>query len=105
MFRKMIIGCDNAATGLKDDLAAHLGSMGIPVEDVGCFSPEDPIVYPLIAKRCAGDHRRGLPGPWAFGLRHRTGYVHVANKFKGIRAAVCHDIFSTERSISATTAT
>ena len=100
MFRKMIIGCDNAATGLKDDLAAHLGSMGIPVEDVGCFAPEDPIVYPLIAKEVcrriiAGDYQdRGIL-VCGTGL----GMCMCANKFKGIRAAVCHDIFSTERSI------
>ena len=70
------------------------------VEDVGCYTSEDPINYPLVAKKVcdkvieSGYTKRGI-----LICGTGIGMAMTANKFKGIRAAVCHDIFSTQRSI------
>ena len=72
---QIVIGCDNAAVSLKNTIIALLKTKNVEIEDVGCFTSDDPTYYPL------------------------GGMCMTANKFKGIRAAVCHDIFSTERSI------
>lgn len=97
---KIVIGCDNAAVTLKNAIIELLGKQGIGVEDVGCFSPEDSIPYPLVAKlvcervqRADGETRGMLFCGTGIGM------AMTANKFKGIRAAVCHDIYSAQRSI------
>ena len=96
----IVIGCDNAAVSLKNTIIALLKTKNVEIEDVGCFTSDDPTYYPLVAKRAcekiieSGYTKRGIL-ICGTGL----GMCMTANKFKGIRAAVCHDIFSTERSI------
>ncbi len=96
----IVIGCDNAAVSMKVMLKKFLESKGITVEDVGCDSADDPANYPSIAKRAceriiaSGYSKRGI-----LVCGTGIGMCMTANKFKGIRAAVCHDNFSAERSI------
>ena len=97
---QIVIGCDNAAVSLKNILVKFLETKGVEVEDVGCYTSEDPINYPLVAKKVcdkvieSGYTKRGM-----LICGTGIGMAMTANKFKGIRAAVCHDIFSTQRSI------
>ena len=97
---QIVIGCDNAAVSLKNTIIALLKTKNVEIEDVGCFTSDDPTYYPLVAKRAcekiieSGYTKRGIL-ICGTGL----GMCMTANKFKGIRAAVCHDILSTERSI------
>ncbi len=96
----IVIGCDNAAVPLKNILIELMTSKGITVENVGCDSKEDPTNYPTIAKRvCEAiiDSNYEKRGVLVCGTG--IGMAMTANKFKGIRAAVCHDNFSAERSI------
>lgn len=96
--RKIVIGCDDAAIRLKDILIQMMESKGYEVENVGCDSTEDNIYYPYIAKKVCDKiiesnyEKRGIL-ICGTGL----GMAMTANKFKGIRAGVCHDIFSAER--------
>ena len=98
--RTIVIGCDNAAIPMKNMLIAFLESKGITVENMGCDSAEDPANYPSVAKRVceriitSGYEKRGI-----LVCGTGIGMCMTANKFKGIRAAVCHDNFSAERSI------
>jgi ribose 5-phosphate isomerase B len=98
--RTIVIGCDNAAVPMKNMLTAFLEGKGITVENMGCNSAEDPVNYPSVAKRvceriiASGYEKRGI-----LVCGTGIGMCMTANKFKGIRAAVCHDNFSAERSI------
>ncbi|GHV67368.1 ribose-5-phosphate isomerase [Spirochaetia bacterium] len=98
--RTFVIGCDNAAVPMKTMLIKFLESRGITVENVGCDSAEDPVNYPTIAKRvcekiiASAYEKRGI-----LVCGTGIGMAMSANKFKGIRAAVCHDNFSAERSV------
>jgi ribose 5-phosphate isomerase B len=100
MISTIVIGCDNAAVPMKNMLIKFLESKGITVENVGCDSADDPTNYPTIAKRAcekiiaSGYSKRGI-----LVCGTGIGMSMTANKFKGIRAAVCHDNFSAERSI------
>ena len=92
---KIVIGCDEAGCGLKHIIIDLLQKEGIEVTDEGCRDDEV-VLYPNIAERVAnivadGEADRGI-------LICGTGMAMAANKGKGIRAAVCHDPFSTERS-------
>jgi ribose 5-phosphate isomerase B len=95
--KPIAIGADDAAVELKAEIVKHLESKGIPVHDYGVFSG-DPTLYPDIALEVAqavadGKHERGI-------LMCGTGIgvCITANKVPGIRAAVCHDLYSAERS-------
>ncbi len=96
----IVIGCDNAAVPLKNILIELLESKGVSVENVGCDTKEDPTNYPTIAKRVCDaiiDSNYEKRGVLVCGTG--IGMAMTANKFKGIRAAVCHDNFSAERSV------
>ena len=96
----IVIGCDNAAVSLKNTLAAFLESKGVTVENMGCDRADDPTNYPSIAKRvCENIIASGYTKRGVLVCGTGVGMCMVANKFKGIRAAVGHDIFSAERSI------
>lgn len=98
--KSFVIACDNAAVELKNTIAAFLREKGAQVEDQGVNSPEDATVYPLVAERLcetiieSGYEKRGI-----LICGTGIGMCMTANKFKGIRAAVCHDTYSAERSV------
>jgi ribose 5-phosphate isomerase B len=98
--RAIVIGCDEAGVNLKGALKKMLESRGIPVEDEGVADASDKTAYPLVAKRvceriiASGYGKRGV-----LVCGTGIGMCMSANKFRGIRAAVCHDIFSAQRSI------
>ena len=98
--RKFVIGCDNAAVEMKEILKAFLLKKDAEVEDVGCDTPDDPTNYPTIAeKACRLIAESGFEKRGVLVCGTGIGMCITANKCKGIRAAVGHDIFSAQRSI------
>lgn len=96
--KTIVIGCDNAAVSLKDTIKRYVESLGHKVEDVGCFSSDDPTVYPAIAEKvCKELQESGFAKDGILICGTGIGMAMSANKCKGIRAAVCHDNFSAER--------
>lgn len=97
--KTIVIGCDNAAVNLKKEIIRFLESLGITVENLGCNSPDDTSLYPNIAEKVCEriiESNYNKEGILVCGTG--IGMSITANKFKGIRAAVCHDIYSAERS-------
>ena len=98
--RDMVIGCDNAAVSLKDALRQLLEAKGVAVEDLGAFNSDDSTAYPLVAEKvCQKVAQSGFTKRGLLVCGTGLGMCITANKCKGIRAAVCHDIFSARRSI------
>lgn len=96
--KTVVVGCDNAAVGLKNILIEHMKKQGITVEDMGCDTAEDSTYYPLIAKKvCDRIIESNYTKEGVLICGTGIGMAMTANKFKGIRAAVCHDIYSAER--------
>ncbi|AEF82595.1 ribose 5-phosphate isomerase B [Leadbettera azotonutricia] len=97
---EIVIGCDEAAVNLKRIFIKLLQEMNISVEDVGVRNDEDKTAYPLVASAvckkiiASGYTKRGI-----LICGTGIGMCIAANKFRGIRAAVCHDIYSAQRSI------
>ena len=96
--KTIVIGCDNAAVSLKNTIKEYVESLGYTVEDAGCFSAEDPTVYPLVAEKvCKELAKSDFAKDGILICGTGIGMAMSANKCKGIRAAVCHDNFSAER--------
>lgn len=97
--RKIAIGCDEAAYRLKMIIIGHLRKNHPEIEVTDFGADEGSVVlYPDIAYTvadaiAAGNYERGI-------LLCGTGIGMsiCANKVPGVRAAVCHDPFSAERS-------
>lgn len=94
---RIALGCDEAAYYLKESIKKYLIDLGEEVEDFGVYDIE-PSLYPdvavIVAKSIVnGKNERGI-------LLCGTGIgmAITANKVPGIRAAVCHDVYSAERS-------
>jgi ribose 5-phosphate isomerase B len=93
---KLVIGCDNIAVNLKDEMKEYIKTLGHEVIDCGCYS-KDPVDYPDVAiavtdKIVAGEADRGI-----LFCGTGIGMAMAANKVAGIRAAQCHDVYSAER--------
>ena len=91
---KIIIGSDHGGFELKETCRAHLRGNGISdVHDAGVFGPDSsdyPKIGHLLAQAVAkGEFERGI-------LICGTGIGMgiVANRYEGIRAAVCHNLFT-----------
>jgi ribose 5-phosphate isomerase B len=98
--RDIVIGCDEAAVSLKNTLKGLLKELHLNVEDLGVVDSGDKTAYPLIAARvCKNIIESGYKKRGVLICGTGVGMCMSANKFKGIRAAVCHDIFSARRSI------
>ncbi len=89
------IGCDHIGFLLKKDIIKYLDEHGLEYKDFGTDSDKS-CDYPVFAKKVAeailsGECDRGI-------LLCGTGIgiAITANKYKGIRAATCHDVFSAE---------
>lgn len=95
----IVIGCDNAAVDMKKMLIELLISKGFNIENVGVDDSADSTYYPFIAQKVCEkiiDSDYTKHGILICGTG--IGMAITANKFKGIRAAVCHDNYSAERS-------
>jgi len=94
----IVIGCDNAAVDMKNTIMDFLKSKGFNVENVGVDSADDSTYYPYIAQRvCEKIIESGYEKNGILICGTGIGMAITANKFSGIRAAVCHDNYSAER--------
>ena len=94
---KITIGSDHGAVELKDAVKKVLAEFNVEINDVGTFG-NNAVDYPDIAEKvCAavvsGDSERGIV-LCGTGI----GISIAANKIKGIRCALCNDVFSAKMS-------
>lgn len=91
------IGADHGGFELKQQLAEHLRTRGFAVQDCGTHST-DAVDYPKIAAEVA---QRVADGRAAVGVivdGAGIGSSMTANKFPGVRAALCYDLSSARNS-------
>jgi ribose 5-phosphate isomerase B len=98
--KKIAIGCDPNANGLKEVVKQHLTDLGYEYEDYGSDDPIYANVAIKVAEQvAAGVHERGI-----LICGTGIGMCITANKVPGIYAALCADAYSTERSIKSNNA-
>ena len=94
---RIAIGCDHAGFNLKKMVMGLLTEMGHSYEDFGCYNTSS-VDYPDIAYTVAEAVAEGRFDHGILICSTGLGMCMVANKVRGIRAAVCHNTFSARRS-------
>lgn len=96
---KISIGADHAGYEMKKDLITFVEQQGHTVHDVGTFEPGKPDDYPDYATLVAEDIRSGNAERGILVCGSGVGVSVAANKYKGIRAAMCHDHYSAHQGV------
>ena len=95
---RLALAADHAGFQLKDEIAARLAGQGHDVIDLGTNSPA-PVDYPDSAEGVAGALGRGEAERGIIVCGSGAGVSIAANKFPGIRAAVCHDTYTAHQAV------
>ena len=90
---EIVLGSDHAGYELKADLRAYLSERNITVCDMGVASAT-PADYPEIARAVAEKISRKEFARGILVCGSGIGMSIVANRFPGVRAALCHDLSS-----------
>ena len=89
------LGCDHGGYELMQEVKKHLDERGIEYKDFGTDSPAS-VDYPVYAHAVAESIQSGESDRGILICGTGIGISIAANKHKGIRAALCHDVFSAE---------
>ncbi len=89
MSEKLVIANDHRGVALKNEIVQYLKSKGYQVEDLGTNSDQS-VDYPDLAQKAAEAVSNGKAQRGIVICHSGIGVSIVANKVKGVRAALCH---------------
>jgi ribose 5-phosphate isomerase B len=95
---KLVVASDHAGVALKARVMVQLRKEGHEVEDLGTYTT-DAVDYPDYAKAVSLAVLGGQAERAVLICGSGAGACVAANKFKGIRAATCHDTFSARQCV------
>ncbi len=87
------LGCDHGGLELKKVVMGYLDSQNIEYKDFGTYTSES-CDYPIYGRAVANAVAKGECDKGIIICGTGIGISITANKVKGIRAALCHDVFS-----------
>ena len=87
------IACDHGGYPLKLEIIDYLKERNIDFHDYGCYG-EQAVDYPDYAKLCAEAVIEHICDKGILLCGTGIGISIAANRFDGIRCALCHDVFS-----------
>ena len=96
---KISLAADHNGFDLKKEISDQLENEGHEVIDVGPHSHDPLDDYPDYAKKLADSVSRGESIRGIMICGSGVGASVASNKVKGIRAAVCHDIYSAHQGV------
>ena len=96
---KISVAADHNGFELKSEISSLLSKLGHEVVDVGPYSHDPLDDYPDYAKLLTESISTGTSERGIMICGSGVGASVAANKVKGIRAAVCHDIYSAHQGV------
>lgn len=98
MKTRVVIGADHGGLALKNDLYARLRGR-FEIADLGAFvfDPEDD--YPDLVLPVARAVASGRAGKGILVCGSGVGACIAANKVPGVRACLCHDVYSSHQGV------
>ncbi|MGC9021930.1 MAG: ribose 5-phosphate isomerase B [Dissulfurimicrobium sp.] len=94
---KIAIGADHGGFDLKETLKDIIKGLGHEIKDIGCYSKE-PVNYPEIGRMVVGLVASGMAERGILICGTGIGMSIMANRTRGIRAALCHEIYTARMS-------
>ena len=94
--KRIAIGCDHRGFALKELIVPFLQNAGHSHQDFGCYNT-DSVDYPDIAQKVGEAVASGNFDQGILICNTGIGISIAANKIKGIRAALCCDVFAAQR--------
>ncbi len=95
---RIVIGADHAGFNLKGPVVEALKEWGHQVEDVGTHTGE-PVDFPDVAQAVCKPILDGKADRGIMVCGTGIGACMAANKIPGIRAALCHDMYSAHQCV------
>jgi ribose 5-phosphate isomerase B len=95
---RIALGSDHAGFSLKGDIATYIEGLGYEILDLGPHSAE-PVDFPDYAEAVGHTILMGEAMRGVLICGSGVGVSVAANKIPGIRAALCHDIYSAHQSV------
>ena len=93
----IIIGSDHGGYKLKEEIKKYLEEKEIKYKDLGTYK-EESVDYPDIASKVSQEVQKNKENQGILICRSGIGMSIVANKFKGIRCALCHNEYTAKYS-------
>jgi RpiB/LacA/LacB family sugar-phosphate isomerase len=95
---RFAVAADHAGFPLKDTVIATLRAAGHEVLDLGTYSTE-PVDYPDYADKLGAAILAGQAERGVLVCGSGVGASVAANKLHGIRAGLCHDVYSAHQGV------
>lgn len=90
---RVAVGADHGGYRMKEMIRVLVSELGHQVVDLGCFSP-DSVDYPDVAGKVAEQVDSGEVDRGILVCGTGIGMSMVANRYAGVRAALCHDHYT-----------
>jgi ribose 5-phosphate isomerase B len=92
------VSCDHAGYPYKAVIMQQIADLGHTVLEMGATST-DPVDYPDITEPAARAIQSGQADRAVIVCGSGVGVTIAANKYKGVRACVCHDTYSAHQGV------
>jgi ribose 5-phosphate isomerase B len=96
---KVAVGFDHRGVKLRERILQELESLGHDAVDLGTDSSEQRIDYPDKAREIGEAIRSGAAERAVLVCGSGVGAAVAACKLPGIRAAICHDVYSAHQGV------
>ena len=96
----IVIASDHSGYPLKDRIIHHLIDQNISIYDLGTNSSTDTVDYPVYATKVVNSILEGISSLGILICGTGIGMSIAANRRSGIRAALCTNLFMSERAKS-----
>ncbi len=97
MFIKAVIGCDHTGVDLKNEILPLLRDIDVELTNFGTTSTKS-VDYPDFGEKVSHEVSKGIAERGILICGTGIGMSIVANKFPGVRAALCCDTYSAKMS-------
>ena len=96
---KVAVGFDHRGVRLRDAVLGALDSEGLDVVDLGVETDDVLVDYPDLARDVGMAIRAGRAQRAVLVCGSGVGASIAASKIPGIRAAICHDVYSAHQGV------